>query len=229
MEGRDPRLGNRLAVRVVAAAVIAIVLGAVIFGVYLPRVSTTSAKASSSASITLTSVSSSTSPTSSSSAGEYSSTSATSLASAAESSLTISPAPCALPYRVLANATFAYGTQGTENAASALVMRAGSTMELCIEYVDPAYTNQSVSTATDLYAFSWPDSPGLVGVQPADNVSATATPENLSLSPGQSTVVEYKLSAGENSTGFDGLTVGPVGDLDCAAIPIPRSATCPLR
>jgi hypothetical protein len=140
----------------------------------------------------------------------------------AESSSTISPAPCAQPYLVPANnvTTLANGTQITESAKPVLVVGAGSTMELCVEFVDPAYTNQSVYTTTDLYAFSWPDSPGVVTIPPANNVSTTATPENISLSAGQGTVVEYKLSTGENSTGFDGLNVGPLGDSGCRAIPL---------
>jgi hypothetical protein len=116
--------------------------------------------------------------------------------------------------------TLANGTQITESAKPAFVVGTGSMMELCVEFVDPAYTNQSASTPTDLYAFSWPDSPGVVVIQPANNVSTIATPENISLSAGQSTVVEYRISTGENSTGFDGLNVGPLGALDCAALPV---------
>ncbi|MDG6915441.1 MAG: hypothetical protein JRN58_03150 [Nitrososphaerota archaeon] len=114
--------------------------------------------------------------------------------------------------------TYANGTQVTESAEPAFVVSAGFSMELCVEFYDPGYTNQSISTPTDMSAFSWPsDFPG--PQPPATNVTVTPSPENLSLSAGQITVVEYKVSTGENSTGFDGLWLTPMYAMDCNAIP----------
>jgi hypothetical protein len=142
--------------------------------------------------------------------------------STSQSSSTISPAPCAQPYLVPPNnvTTLANGTQITESAKPAFVVGAGSTMALCVEFVDVANSNQSFSTPTELSTFSWPGPQGVLGEQPANNVSTTASTENISLSPGQTTVVEYKLSTGEDSTGFDGLFVGPVAAMACAAFPV---------
>jgi hypothetical protein len=207
LENKQPRLGTRLAARLVAVAVIAIVLGAVVFGVYLPRASTTSAKPSSSASVTSTTASPSTGPTSSTSTGEHSSTT--------------SPAPCALSYRVPANnqTTFSNGTQVTESAEPALVMRAGSTMELCMEYTNYD-ANQSFSGPAPIYAFQWPACYDSCVGPPANNVSASASPENISLSAGQSNVVDYTIAAGKNSTGFVGLSLGLFTAFKCSSIPL---------
>jgi hypothetical protein len=209
MENREPRLVTRLAARLVVAAVVAIVLGAVVFGVYLPQASTTSAGLSSSASATSTSASSSMSLSSSISTGE--------------SSPTISPAPCALSYRVPVNnqTTFSNGTQVTKSAEPALVMGAGSTMELCMEYTDyDAYANQSFSGPAPIYAFQWPACYDSCAGPPANNVSTSASPENISLSAGQSGVVEYTIAAGKNSTGFVGLSLGLFTAFGCSSIPL---------
>ena len=90
-----------------------------------------------------------------------------------------------------------------------LVMGAGSTMELCMEYTNYD-ANKSFSGPAPIYAFQWPACYDSCAGPPANNVSTSASPQNISLSAGQSNVVEYTIAAGKNSTGFVGLSLGPV-------------------
>ncbi len=202
------RIGSRLGVPLVSA-VIAILLAVGIFAVsYHPQVSITSAS-------TTTPVSSTNSTSSSSSTDVDHST------STSQSSSTISPSPCDQPYRVPPSnvTTLANGTQITESAEPAFVVGTGSTIDLCLQFVDMPFYNQSISTPLGSSWFSWPsDFPG--PQPPANNVSGSASPGNISLSAGQTTVIQYKVSTGENSTGFDGLWLGPSYSFGCTAIPV---------
>lgn len=148
-----------------------------------------------------------------------SSTSATSSKSTGESSSTVSPVPCALSYRVPPSnmTTLANGTQITENAIPALVMGTGSTMELCVEYTN-ASPNPPYSFSPTITALQWTPCFPTCESPAAKNFSTSASPASILLSQGQSTVVEYTISAGANSTGFVGLYQGYY--LRCIRIPV---------
>jgi hypothetical protein len=233
MQKGDARLGTHLAARLVAPAVIAIVLVAVIFGVYLPRASTTSEKPSSSASATststgssgVTSQSSSPSTTSSTSTGQYYTTTSP------------GPAPCTQPYKLPASntTTFANGTSVFAYAEPVFVVPAGSTMDVCVLFLDYThdginlnYSSPPVLNATEWRGYTAVITPGVVNdtlIVPAINVTVTPSPGSFSLDTNQSIVVEYQISTGENSTGFDGL--GPsaalswnLGVVACIQIPL---------
>lgn len=214
MENRQQGPGSRPAIRVGVVAVVVLVLGVAIYqGSYRAQDISLAVTANSSASSMSTSAGSS-------SGRSESYENATSSASTSQSS-TASPAPCKEPYMLPAtnNSTLANGTTVTETKTPVFFVAAGSTMQLCVRFVDLININRSVSTSTELYTFSWPESPS-IQTQPANNVSTIGTPENLSLSPGQSVVVEYEFTTGKNSTGFDGMMVGPLGALSCKAMRI---------
>ncbi len=150
--------------------------------------------------------------------------------STSQFSSTISPSPCAEPYLVPANnvTTLANGTQITESAKPAFVVGAGSTMDICILFVDQYVgSNFNYSSAPNLNATLWPgytsfttNNGNTIVVQytPAINVTVTP-PRDFSIDTNQSIVAEYKISTGENSTGFDGL--GPSNSiLACRSIPL---------
>src|SRR5271155_2457799 len=208
MEHKQPRLGARLRVPLIATVVITAILATAIFSVsYRSQGTITSDMTSSDTAFTSNSI--------------IVSSSATLLASNTGSSSTVSPAPCAEPYRVpVDNQTiFSNGTQIIKSAQPAFVANTGSTMDLCVEYVDQAWGNQTVSAPTPVDVFSWPSNfPN--SEPPTNDVVGSPSLANITLAPGQSTVIEYKVSTGENSTGFDGLGLGPMGSLNCTAIPI---------
>jgi len=144
--------------------------------------------------------------------------SSTSTLSTGESSSTISPAPCALPYRAPPSnvTTLANGTQVTESAIPAFVMGTGSTMELCLEYTNAVPSIPHALTPT-IAAVEWGSCYPTCN-SPARNFSTNASPVSILFSRGESIVVEYTVSAGENSTGFVGLSEGYY--LECASIPV---------
>ena len=146
------------------------------------------------------------------------SSSSTSALSTAESPSTISPAPCALSYRVPPSnvTTLANGTQITENAIPAFVMGTGSTMELCLEYTNAVPSIPHLLTPT-IAALQWASCYPTCN-SPARNFTTNASPVSILFSQGESIVVEYTISAGENSTGFVGLSEGYY--LECASIPV---------
>lgn len=133
----------------------------------------------------------------------------TSIVSRGESSSTISPFPCALSYRVPPSnvTTLANGTQITENATPAFVMGAGSTMELCVEYTN-GFPNPPYSFSLTITALQWTSCFPTCESPAAKNFSTSASTATILLSQGQSWVVEYTISAGENSTGYVGLYQG---------------------
>jgi hypothetical protein len=227
MRKGDLRLGTNLPARLVAPAVIVILLGALIFGVYLPRVGTTSTKPSSSASATSMSTASSGGTSQSSSMGTTSSNSAGP-----------GPAPCTEPYQLPRSNTtdFANGTSVFAYAEPVFVVPAGSTMDICVLFIDYYsqdginlnYSSPPVLNATEWRGYTEVIAPGEVNdtlIVPANNVTVTPSPGSFSLDSNQSIVVEYQISTGENSTGFDGL--GPSAALSfnpgvvaCTQIPL---------
>jgi hypothetical protein len=144
-------------------------------------------------------------------------------------------APCTEPYKLPApnTTTFANGTSVTEYAEPVFVVPAGSTMDICILFVDyyAGGGNQNYSSAPNLSAVVWPgyilpalDTNDSITVEytPAINVTVTP-PQDFSVDTNQSVVGEYKVSTGENSTGFDGL--GPSNSIPysifaCRSIPL---------
>jgi len=143
----------------------------------------------------------------------------TSTVSTGESSSTISPAPCALSYRVPPSnvTTLANGTQITENEIPAFVMGTGSTMELCVEYTND-FPNPPYSFYPTITALQWTSCFPTCESPAAENFSTSASPASILISQGQSIVVDYTISAGKNSTGLVGLYQG--GYLRCIRIPV---------
>jgi len=201
------------------SAIVVILLGATAF--YL--VAQPSSRSSSGTSSTQT-----TSSTIASGSISMASTSQDSSTSTSQSSSTISPAPCAEPYLVPANnvTTLSNGTQITESAEPVFVVGAGSTMDICILLVDQYVgSNFNYSSAPNLNATLWPgytsyttnDGNSIV-VQYTPAIDVTVTPpRDFSIDTNQSIVAEYKISTGENSTGFDGL--GPTNWIPSSVFP----------
>lgn len=217
MENSPKGPGARRAIRLVVATTIVILLGAVIYEAsYRPQASATS---------TLT--------TSSSATSESSSTSAASSTSTAPG-----PAPCTEPYKLPPSNTtnFANGTSVFAYAEPVFVVHAGSTMDICVLFIDYFshdgvnlnYSSPPVLNATEWRGYTAVITPGGVNdtlIVPANNVTVTPSPGSFSLDSNQSIVVEYQISTGENSTGFDGL--GPSAALSfnpgvvaCIQIPL---------
>ncbi len=118
------------------------------------------------------------------------------LAYPGESSSAQSPAPCAHPFpEPPANSTtLSNGTQITSLASPVLLMSPGSTMSVCVLYRAPNF-----STTANVYARSWTPNGDLPGPN-ASGVIVTASPARISISGGQSLVVEYTAKAGQDST-----------------------------
>jgi hypothetical protein len=90
-------------------------------------------------------------------------------------------------------------------------------MELCLEYTNNS--GQVLSRAASIDAFSWGSNYLSVPQQPANDVITSASPKNISLSVGQSGIIEYEVAAGRNSTGFVGLGLWPPV-MNCRSIPL---------
>lgn len=221
----------RPALRLVVAALVLLVSGALFFGLYLPRPGTRSANASTSANPTSGATSTTASP--SSTITETSSNS-TSQYFVPRPPNDTSSAPCAEPYKLPTTntTTLANGTGITQYAEPVFVVGDDSTMDICILLWDQyAGSNLNYSSAPYLNATLWPgytsytaDDGNTIVVQysPAINVTVTQ-PQNFSITTNQTVVVEYEISTGENSTGFDGL--GPSNSIPysvfaCRSIPL---------
>ena len=128
--------------------------------------------------------------------------------STSESAASLPPTPCAQSYpsQVTNRTTLSNGTEITTVAYPALLMSSNSSMALCVSYGGSSYSGPAYSS---VYAWE-PDGQ----TQPTRNVTINASPANVSISRGQSAVVEYTIAAGRDSRGFYGLTVlqmcGPV-------------------
>lgn len=224
--GNNSRTGPRLAVTLIATLIV-ILLGIGIFvASFRPQAAITSARTTASLSVGSTSMRSSTgvnysASTSSSGASQPSLTSITSSVSTSQSFFPlVSRAPCNHDYKVPVSnqTTWTNGTRVIESAEPAFVVDAGSTIDICVQFfaLPPPAGNENSKPAT-VDSFTWPaDFPG--PQPPANNVTGSALPENVSLSAGQTTVVEYKISTGKNSTGFDGLWLGPIQSFGCAPV-----------
>jgi hypothetical protein len=125
--------------------------------------------------------------------------------------------PLALSYRASNVTTLANGTQVTENGIPAFEMGTGSSMELCLEYTD-AFPNPPYLLTPTITAFQWASCYPTCNSPPARNFTTNGSPVSILFSQGQSIVVEYTISVGENSTGFVGLWEGYY--LECTPIPV---------
>lgn len=200
MERANPRLARRLIAGVIAAAIIAIVLGAAIFGAFYARENVISSGTTPTATNSLTSQAEST--------------------TVEQSSTPLSPNPCSQPYETpVTNSTmYPNGTLITKSAAPAFVMGTGSTMELCLKYTNNS--NQNVSTSDSISAFEWPPCYLSCAGSLAGNEVISASPANIFLSEGQSIVVDYQISGSVNSTGFLGLSPSLFEAYQCRSIPL---------
>ena len=126
-----------------------------------------------------------------------------------QSATTQSPTPCAQTYpsQTTNRTTLSNGTEITQVAYPALVMSTSSSIALCVSYGGSSYSGPAYNSV-----YAWESS----GQQPAQNVSISASPADISIAEGQSAVVEYTVAAGQGSTGFYGLTVLQL----CAPVPL---------
>lgn len=216
------RTMRREALGVAVAILLAVSLGATAFYLVTRPLSSSSTTEAPSSTIAIGSIGAAST--------SANSTTKNSSISTSQSASTISPAPCAEPYLVPANnvTTLANGTQITESAEPVFVVGAGSTMDICVLFLDQyGGSDLNYSSAPNLNATLWPgytsfttNNGNTIVVQytPAINVTVTP-PGDFSIDTNQSIVAEYKISTGENSTGFDGL--GPSNTiLGCRSIPL---------
>jgi len=223
MEDRQNRLGTRPANRLIVAFIIVIVSGTAVYAIsYHPQATLSTVSTGSTTSSISTGTGSSSGTSQSSSASVSSST------STGQDYTTAPPAPCTEPYKLPASntTTFANGTSVFQFAEPVFAVGAGSTMDVCIlfwDYYTQGGVNLNYSSPPSLNATLWPGyAPGKFPPPPAINVTVTS-PQNFSLDTNQSIVVEYKISTGENSTGFDGLGPSnsiPYSIFGCRSIPL---------
>ena len=108
------------------------------------------------------------------------------------------PNMCSQSFPVYARnqTTLANGTVITDSASPALVMSAGSTMAICVSYRDAGSSSVTTSGSASYW---YPN--GDFPLPPVQNVKVSETPGQIP-SGGQSTVIEYKVAAAHNATGF---------------------------
>lgn len=121
-----------------------------------------------------------------------------------ESSSTAQPAPCvsSYPSQVGNQTTLSNGTVINRMYSPVLLMPSGSSMSLCVSYTVRGDNTWSGPADTTLY--EWESNGSLV---PTSNLVGEATPAQLSAGPSQTVVVEYNITARQDSSGFYGLGV----------------------
>jgi hypothetical protein len=131
-----------------------------------------------------------------------------------QSTLTRSPAPCvsSYPQSAVNRTTLSNGTEVTHVTSPALVMSPGSTMSVCVYYGGSSDASYSIPASSSISAWG----PGGQQLQPAQNLNVTASPALISIPPGQSTVIEYTVTAGQGSTGFYSLSMAEA----CGQVPV---------
>lgn len=130
-----------------------------------------------------------------------------------QSTLIRSPAPCvtSYPQSAVNRTTLSNGTQVTHVTSPALVMSPGSTMSVCVYYGGSSGASYSIPASSSVSVWG----PGGQQLQPAQNLNVTASPALISIPSGQSTVIEYTVTAGQGSTGFYSLSTAE------ACVPVP--------
>ena len=137
-----------------------------------------------------------------------------STSTASQSTPSQSPAPCARPYpqSAINETTLSNGTEITHATSPALVMSPGSAMAVCVLYRGPSNANYSIPADSTISVWGSGGQP----LPSAQNPNVTASPALISIPPGQSTIVQYTVTADQGQTGFYGLSMAET----CAPIPV---------
>jgi hypothetical protein len=109
--------------------------------------------------------------------------------------------PCAHPFTYPAanQTTLPNGTEITQAASPVFLMSPNSTMNLCVGYSSLSNGVYSAQAYNSVYGWKTDE--------PARNVKSTAAPAYLSLAEGRTTYVKYAVTAGQNATGFYGISL----------------------
>jgi hypothetical protein len=117
-----------------------------------------------------------------------------------------------LHYPVHNQTTLSNGTEISIDSYPVLMARPGSTIILCVNYGTVEGYNKTYSGAIHGSAYGWGADRN---VSPTQNVILSPTPENISVSPGETADVEYRVEMSRNSTGHYGLNL-----FDCQLFPL---------